>query len=861
MRKTSVVALALTAVLAPGLLSASVLAGSLAADSMVLLKNEGVLPFPAGARIELVGGRAGEYLKGGTGSADVKSPYEVTVDAGLEAAGFALVSDGADAAVYVVSRPSGETFDRNRADFDFTREEVESIETLGARFRGKLAVVLNIGGAMNLKPLEKSPNVGAILLAYYPGQEGGRAIADVLSGRVNPSGRLAETFARRLSDYPSDSSFEEMRMVVPFEEDIFVGYRYFETVPGGRDRVVYPFGHGLSYTDFRISGLKVGRSGNRITASAEVTNVGDVAGRRSVLVYVSNVGGEAEHPALELKAYAKTSLLKPGERETLSFEIPESELAYFADEGPRSGSWVLDKGKYQIRIGGSVRETEVAGAFEVPSPVVLSSPGLVSGMGCLAKRMRADGSRRELPVVYNGSAGRSEQAAFPAKVPERPIMLSDVMSGRATLDGFVDQLTLDEMLHLCQGQPPAFPRGTAGIGNLPKYGVTNPQTADGPSGIRRSVPSTCFPCPALVACAFDPDVNFRVGEGIGVEARESNIDVMLAPGLNTRRHPLCGRNFEYFSEDPLVSGKCAAAFVRGMESTGTAATIKHFAANCREWVRLGYSDIISERALREIYLKGFEIAVKEGRPRCLMTCYNRINGIHVNSNYNLLTRVLRGEWGFDGLVMTDWRATSRLVEEIAAGNAIKMPIADDGELALAKKQALRNHLATEALRERVKEVLSFVMTTRRQKNGDFGRIHGIAANGETKIRAWESAAISCGGTDSRSFDGYGLCHVNLGVDKSRRDIGLYYEVDVAEAGNYRFSIVHCAEREGVRFELCEDGRSLATVPADAPADRLSSTDAVPIRLKGGRQTLLLIVRNGALFSGAAIAELAFVRTE
>ena len=692
-----------------------------AGEGMVLLKNEnGALPLAKGSAVALFG-EYGDYRPGGGGSSNVKPVRTVDIPAGLAEAGFAISPETRETAVFVLVRKSGEGRDNTDEAFDLSAKELATLEDIKSKGFAKIVVVCNCGHAINLAPLKDDPAVGAILWTWYPGGEGGAAVGDVLSGAVNPSGRLSATFASRVSDWPSDKGWRESRWYVPYEDDIYVGYRAFETLPGLKDKVVYPFGYGLGYTDFKLEIAKETDipedPASPVTVYVKVTNTGKVAGKRSVLVYTSQEDGYTEHPAIELRTYAKTRLLAPGESETLTLSFQKSDLAYFDDDDASGhiGSWVLDKGRYSIYAGGSVRDVKLFGEWTENEATVISTPGFK-----LQPNMLAAKRGRTLPVTYPGfKADARNPKRKDVKGSGKAVTLFDVADGKATLDELVDALSFEDMLWLLYGHPKHDPSGTGSIGDLAKFGISAVQTCDGPAGVRRATPSTYFPCAALLAGTFDPVLIGEIGGVIGAEAAEVDFDLLLAPGLCIHRHPLCGRNFEYFSEDPLVSGVSASAYVKGVQAHGVGATVKHFAGNGREYVRRIEQDIVSERAMREIYLRGFERAIKEAKPWGVMTAYNGINGYNSGALYGLVTGILRDEWGFDGLVMTDWHTTAPLWREVSAGNDVKMPDDADGVskpgtgLDAAREAFDHDYMPLAQMRQSARRVLELALKSRR----------------------------------------------------------------------------------------------------------------------------------------------------
>ena len=460
-----------------------------------------------------------------------------------------------------------------------------------------------------------------------------------------------------------------------------------------------------------------------------VKNTGTVPGRRSVLCYTSLSGGKAEHPAIELRAFAKTGVIAPGEAENLTLSFRMSDLAYFDEDETSTtvGSWILDSGRYHVLVGGSVRDVAEAGAFEIAAPVVLSSPGLKLQTDRLARRLHADGTLAMLPVTYPGQMEKPDFIRVRTNTLDAAkFSLFDVADGKTSLDEFIDQMSLDEMIRLLYGHPAHDPDGTGSIGDFRKFGISAAQTCDGPAGVRRATQSTYFPCAALLACTFDPALLDEIGDVIGGEAAEVDFDILFAPGLCIHRHPLCGRNFEYFSEDPLVAGVCAAEYVKGVQRNGVGATVKHFAGNGRETTRQIEKNVVGERAFREIYLRGFERVIKEAEPWAIMTAYNGVNGYNAGENYGLVTGILRDEWGYRGLAMTDWLTTVPMWREIGAGNDVKMPDEFEytttsrhvkGSEGLGLKECeyayAKGFVSVARVRESAKRVCEFVMKTRR----------------------------------------------------------------------------------------------------------------------------------------------------
>lgn len=582
-------------------------------------------------------------------------------------------------------------------DFYLSRGEKAMVETVKSHF-AKVIVVLNVGGMVDTNWFAEDERVQSVLMAWQGGIEGGLAAAELLIGDGNPSGKLTDTFAKRLEDYPSTYNFHESEDYVEYTDDIYVGYRYFETIPGAAEKVNYPFGFGLSYTKFSLSAPVVEKRGHHLRVMVDVCNMGDMAGKEVVQVYYSAPQGKLGKPSRELVAFRKTRLLQPGESQTVVLRFKINDMASYDDLGKVAKSaYVLEKGEYHFYVGTSVRDTVEDNFVMVLEEDVITeqlSPKMVPTQ--LKKRMLADGEYEELP---QGEPVDTDASIFPSRltddesngltpvvrrreschlwgvVDNRPKLI-DVAEGRMSLDEFVAQLPDRELAELLGGQPNMGVANTFGYGNLPDYGVPNIMTADGPAGVRIApqcgVCTTAWPCSTMLACTWNPELVEQVGAAGGAEAKENNIGAWLTPAVNIHRSPLCGRNFEYYSEDPFLTGKMAGAMVTGIQSNHVAATVKHFALNNKETNRYNSDSRASERAIREIYLKGFEMIVQEAKPWSVMSSYNIINGHRASENREMLEDILRGEWGFDGMVTTDWWTKGEHYKEVKAGNDVKM---------------------------------------------------------------------------------------------------------------------------------------------------------------------------------------------
>lgn len=735
------------------------LAGKAGREGIVLLKNDrDLLPIKKGTRLALFGKGVFDYVKGGGGSGDVTvshvinlydgltqrdDPADVfaplaqfykqnveqqyargavpgmTVEPEVPAQLLEEAKENADMAVIVISRFSGEGWDRksvvydgafpdeikqaelNRrifenGDYCLTNGEHAMVEQVCANF-SDVAVVLNVGGMVDTSWFADDDKISSVMLAWQGGMEGGLAMADIMLGIKSPSGKLPDTFAAGLDDYPSTENFHESPDYVEYTEDIYVGYRYFETMEKARGRVNFPFGYGLSYTTFEIKVLWAGEKDGQISIGVQVKNTGDFPGKEVVQIYYSAPQGLLGKPARELAAFQKTEELKPGHAQVMTLTFPANQMASYDDLGKVSKSaYILEKGTYRFYVGNSVRDAaKIDYEYQLADNRVVQQLTQKAAPSQLTRRMRSDGSFEELPqtepndFMENG-LGWSKEETEGVKPAVRgigrfcmlggeenqKIFLDDVADKRECLDTFMAQLSDRDMAELLGGQPNTGVANTFGFGNLPEYGVPNVMTADGPAGLRIApecgIYTTAWPCATMLAATWNPQLVNEVGRAAALEVKENNISVWLTPAMNIHRSPLCGRNFEYYSEDPLLTGTIASAMVDGIQSQNIGATVKHFACNNKETNRKNSDSRVSERALREIYLKGFEICVKQSQPWVLMTAYNLINGHRASENKELLDGILRGEWRYQGVITTDWWTKGEHYKEIKAGNDIKM---------------------------------------------------------------------------------------------------------------------------------------------------------------------------------------------
>lgn len=589
-----------------------------------------------------------------------------------------------DTAIFCLSRYSSESdsYDRSGEEGDFTLlpEERELLDRLSKDFQ-KVVVILNVAGPVSTKEYKDNPKIGAVLYPMFGGGLAGEALVDILLGKAYPSGHLQDTLAETIEDYPSTDTYRESRDYVNYTEDIFVGYRYFETF--APEKVVYPFGYGLSYTTYNVSVKDATLEKNTVKLAVNVKNSGNFPGKEVVQAYLTAPQGKLGKAKKVLCAFGKTKELQPGEETTLKLSFDIREFGSFDDLGKiLKSAFVLEQGEYTVSIGCNVRDTQSALTFNLDNDIICRRCHSYMSPRLLNERMTADGSMEMLPPVSDikhplKRYKRKETA------PEKPISLAKALQ-EDRLDSFIASLEDEEICALLYGHPNNNVADTRSIGMPPAYNEPGKShripllpTSDGPAGVR-VIPDcgmnpTFFPCANVVSQTWNPAIAKRIGAAGALEAKENNVGIWLTPALNIHRNPMCGRNFEYYSEDPLISGVFAAASVQGIQSQKIAATIKHFCCNDKEVNRRDSDSRVSERALREIYLRGFEIAVKKGQPWSLMTSYNKVNGVRSSANWESINGILRGEWKYNGLVMTDWDVYSTILEEVPAGADVKMP--------------------------------------------------------------------------------------------------------------------------------------------------------------------------------------------
>lgn len=760
-----------------------------AAEGMVLLKNEGqLLPLKEGSKVALYGVGASRTIKGGTGSGDVNERETVSIYQGMKNAGFEITTEDwikdydeqyqaaryawrdeiekktasledevvgffnvysttpfrmpagaavtktdADVAIYILSRVAGEGADRfdEAGDYYLTEEEKKQLADICGMYK-HVIVAVNTGGLADLSFMDEYANIEALLQIVQPGMEAGNAFADIISGKVTPSGKMTDSWAYKYEDYPNSKTFSHNNGNVNKEyytEGLYVGYRYFDSfdVP-----VRYGFGYGLSYTTFETKVLSAVLKDNKIIVETETTNTGNTySGKEVVQLYATCPAGKLEKEYRRLAAFGKTGLLAPGQSEKMTLEIALNRLTSYSES---EAAWVLEKGSYVIWAGNSLESSLPCAVLALDGDITLIKTQNICPLKEELEEMKQSSEKMNQKLA--ALLKLTEEKALPVMELKAADVETQVVEYHSNAEcvpaearEFVDTLSTEKLVALASGDPgkgQGSNLGSAGIAVPGSAGETNDCAledgipgivlSDGPAGLRlmkhynvyegkivnkpfkftmegglfcEGEPAdpgetwyqycTAIPVGTLLAQTWDTALIEEVGEMIGGEMEEFSTTLWLAPGMNIHRNPLCGRNFEYYSEDPLVAGKIAAAMTNGVQKVpGCGTTIKHFACNNQEDNRMGSDSIVSERTLREIYLKGFEIAITESQPMSIMTSYNLINGVHAANCEDTCTKAARCEWGFQGMIMTDWTTTEHGEDCTAsgcmrAGNDLVMP--------------------------------------------------------------------------------------------------------------------------------------------------------------------------------------------
>ena len=685
-----------------------------AREGMVLLKNDGhVLPLKKDSVLNCFGAAQFMFRNSSTGASLINPRWQANFHQAIaEHSEFEVNKEiselyrslkdvlpaqeqlddalqKSDTAVIVISRTSGEFLDNKpiKGGYYLTDDEHTMIARISKVFP-KTVAIINTGYPIEMGWIEEY-GINAVIYTGFAGQSAGYALVEILDGRTNPSGKLPDTWAVDYYDYPSAHNFinfaeedavpgeKDKGVLLYYEEDIYVGYRYFDTF--GK-RAAYSFGHGLSYTNFEINCEACNFDGEAITARIQVTNCGKLPGKEVVQLYMHAPDGNLEKPNRVLIGFEKTKCLQPGENQTITICASKSAFASF-DE--KSGSYLLEPGRYEIFCGSSLEQSARIGTFELTEAETLRKTGHINvpveQFHKLSKEnpyVKPDSKMVDLKAKIPVAAPRPEYKPEPLKAyAGKKITFPELKANHSLLDSFVAQMTDAELCasNVCGGANWYMPWDDGSAGKtvpLRKYKLPSIRVSDGNAGLNLKKPNIGMPSSTVMAATFNKELAFEVGKVIGVESRENGIAVNLGPGMNIHRNILNGRHPEYFAEDPLLAGTMAGYHGKGLVDAGTGCTYKHLFCNNSDTSRKGSHSIVSERAMREIYYRVFEVAIDIQMPTCVMTSYNAVNGIYPAENAQVLQNLVRGEWGFTGPIMTDWGTYDTVdpVEMVKAGN-------------------------------------------------------------------------------------------------------------------------------------------------------------------------------------------------
>lgn len=830
------------------------------AEGCVLIKNDNrALPFNNNENIAVFGRIQNHYYKSGTGSGGLVNVSKVTsITDGLIESGVVTLNERlyeiykkweeenpyeegmgwgnepwsqkemdisdedvikaskeSDAALVIIGRTAGEDQDvrMEAGSFLLTELEMNMLRKVRKEFE-RMVVVLNVGAIMDMHFIDEI-NPDAVMYVWQGGMTGGSGTADVLTGRVSPSGKLTDTIAYEIEDYPSHKNFggDERNF---YEEDIYVGYRYFETF--AKEKVRYPFGYGLSYTSFEMSkkSAEIDMDSLNVNVSVNVRNTGEFSGKEVVQLYLNPPQGTLGKPVRNLAGFEKTKTLAPLEEETVTISFSLSSMASYDSDG-RSGHkscFVLEKGEYQVFAGTDVRNASLVFLFELEKDIVVEelreALAPVISFNVMKPVKSSDGNFSvEMEPVVTAKVSEIQRRLdnLPEEIKQtgdKGIKLNDVLSGKNSMNEFIAQLSDEELCSLVRGEGMGSGRVTPGTASafggvskaLTDKGVPAVCCDDGPSGMRLDCGTKAFSLPngTMIASTFNVGLVRSLYQFTGLEMINNNVECLLGPGMNIHRHPLNGRNFEYFSEDPYLTGAMACAMVNGLQDKGVTGTIKHFCGNNQEKRRHFTDSCISERALREIYLKGFEMAVKEAKASTVMTTYGSVNGLWTAGSYDLTTSILRGDWGFEGLVMTDWWAKINEREKepnltnfaamVRAQNDTYMccPNGESNDSGDNTMEELKNgNLTRGELQRTAKNVLTVAMNSMAMK-----RLNGT--NTEVEIINREADATDVDMSNVEFVDLNKSITISLKNPESKKDANYVFAFDIKHTGTYKITV-------------------------------------------------------------------------
>lgn len=877
-----------------------------AAQGAVLLKNDGALPLKDGREAAVFGRIQLHYYKSGTGSGGMVNVSKVVgITDGLIEAGYKInqklldiytewdgqhpfnygegwggepwsqeempltddivnsAAETSDTAIIIIGRTAGEEMDNRNEKGAFLLSDLEEdmIKKVSAVF-SKTVVLLNTAGLIDIGFMDRY-DVSAVMYVWQGGMVGGVGAADILTGKMSPCGKLPDTIAYNITDYPSDKFFGSGEEDC-YGEDIYVGYRYFETF--AKAKVRYPFGFGLSYTTFDVSS-EFSAADGVVTADITVRNTGSVPGREVVQIYCQAPQGKLGKPARMLCGFDKTWTIKPGDCEKLTIEIPLDTVASYDDSGVtgHKSCWLLEAGTYRFFAGTDVRSAAECFSLEVPETIVNQCKSALAPVTGFRRMKNSGGSVEFDDVPLTSDPDPRSHAKLPAEIPQTGdcgIKLADVYKGKNTLEEFTAQLTDYDLSCIIRGEGMGSPKVTAGTAaafggvsdELRALGVPCGCCDDGPSGMRLDCGTKAFSLPngTLLASTFDRQLMMELFTYMGLEMHTNQVDCLLGPGMNIHRHPLNGRNFEYFSEDPFLTGSIAAAELAGLHSTGVEGTIKHFCGNNRETHRHTLDSIISERALREIYLRGFEIAVKQGEAKSVMTTYGKVNGVWTAGNFDLVTNILREDWGFDGFVMTDWWADinrrgkpadrTDFAAMAMAQNDVYMVTADGAHNNDNTLSALENgELTRGELQRCAMNILRFLLTTHAMK-----REMGLDDTTEIINRPADGGDVDS--TDIEFYDIDEQLTLDISGISTEKGSSYAFGLNVSKPGVYKVTLTASSELS----ELAQTSVTLFALGSPSGTYTFNGTGGKPVEIARNANFLSNFMSIRLYFGGSGL---------
>ena len=846
-----------------------------AAEGMVLLKNEEeTLPLLYDQNVALIGNAVINLVDGASGSANVNNADTVNLlegmlkkekenkvivnktlaDAYTNNAGYVPSLDElkeirkeSDVAVYTITRNSKDGSDRNdeAGDYYLSEQETADIKNLIEAGFEDIVVIVNAGNVIDTSKLLSFDEVKAILFAWLPGQYGGAAIADILVGDITPSGKLADTLAKRYKDYPTFHTFSENKSYVEYEEDIFVGYRYFETFDPTYKTVNFEFGFGLSYTTFEYSDVDFEFLEDEIIVTCTITNTGKYIGKETAQLYFAASESVLGVPAKELCAFQKTGWLYPGDSQTISMKVDMSQLSSYDDTGKiQKSAYIIEAGEYEFFLGSSIKNAAESGLgyiYEIEENIIVEQLSEQMKARLLEQRLLADGTYENILSEHELVANTIKTTWVCAEAPADVIMFDDLRTDPSKMGQFLAQLSIEKLVRIVYSHAAKVSGAESTLEPDNTLGLPYTTTADGTAGLNLSASTTEYPVAAALACTWNTELLAKMGEEVALEAKKHDIQYWLAPSVNIHRDPLSGANFESFSEDPYLTGILASSLISAVQENGVGCAIKHLVGNEKEQNRQRSDTRVSERALREIYLEPFRMAVELADPWMIMTSYNLVNGVKTSTNQELLINIVRGEWGYEGVICTDNKNNTTLIDELIAGSDLKLPT---GDRSATIKAVEEGKITRELLEEHAARVLTLVLKT--------GKTTGII--NPVRVSSQESSSFKSVDFVTKS-SGISIedCADQGGTQNTaanNKDEYLEYDLVVGANGEYEM-VVRVASPEGIgKFDIYVDGKKVASFDNDTKTDGwqswADSSNTVKLTLTKGYHTFKILFTESGL---------------